>query len=228
MRSLSARLSLAFLLVAITAAALVAASMRLTGPERFNRLLREQERARLESLLTDYYTATGAFSGVGAALEAAGYLPEPGDRRQEFDPHPHATRRPGEALVFAPQATNRLAFALADEQGRVILSQLPNALPGGPAPADLMAQAEAIEVDGRTVGWILTPAEAFTLSPIEQAYLARSNQALWLAALGASGVALLIGLLLARSLARPLPRPDRRCPAHGRRCARTTGDGHRA
>jgi signal transduction histidine kinase len=204
MRSLSAKLSLAFLLVAITAAALVAASIRLTSPERLNRFLREQAHSELESLLVAYYAANGSFDGVQLALEAKGYLPALQDRRPDQDDgRPH---QPGGVLDGGQPvpAAGRLAFALADQNGLLLVSLLPNLPAGRRAPEALVQQGEPVEIDGRTVGWVLTPGEDFALTPQELAYLERTNQALWLAALGAVTVALLVGVLLARSLSRPL------------------------
>ena len=56
MRTLSRKLTLAFLLVAVIAAVLVAIIMRQTSPERLNVLLREQAHTQLETLLVDYLT----------------------------------------------------------------------------------------------------------------------------------------------------------------------------
>ena len=58
-RSLALKLTLAFLLVAVAAAGLVALFVRLSGAERLNQLLIDQNRAELESALVDYYTLNG-------------------------------------------------------------------------------------------------------------------------------------------------------------------------
>jgi signal transduction histidine kinase len=59
-------------------------------------------------------------------------------------------------------------------------------------------------VDGQAVGYALAIGSAPPLDPREERYLARTNQALFLAGLAATLVALLLGILLARSLTRPL------------------------
>ena len=63
-RSLVLKLTLAFLLVAVAAAGLVALFVRLSGAERLNQLLIEQNRAELEAALVDYYTLNGDWRGV--------------------------------------------------------------------------------------------------------------------------------------------------------------------
>jgi signal transduction histidine kinase len=67
-----------------------------------------------------------------------------------------------------------------------------------------LAQGESVEVNGAIVGTILTAARPPSLSPPEMAYLQRANVALLLASGGALLVALLVGVLLARTLTRPL------------------------
>ena len=59
-------------------------------------------------------------------------------------------------------------------------------------------------MDGRRVGDVLDAGRAPELNDREAQYLASTNQALPLAALGATAIALLLGILLARNLTRPL------------------------
>jgi len=192
MRTIFRKLTLAFLLVAVIAAVLVAVIVRLTSPERLNVLLREQARSQLETLLTDYYTANGSFDGVAAELAADGFLP----------PSPHQNQ-PGQP-PGSSHPNNRLVFALADEHGVVIVTMLPDYALGSQLSPDRLALGKTIEVNGRIVGTIFTPPDPFVFTAEEQAYLTRTSQALWLAAIGAIGVALVMGALLARTFARPL------------------------
>ncbi len=191
MKTISSKLTLAFLLVAVTAAVLVAVVVRLTSPERLNALLRDQARSQLEALLTDYYSAHGSLDGVETTLESEGYLPPPlhgGGPNQEPGPGP----------------SSRLVFTLADEHGLVLVSMLANFRVGSLLSTETLAGGYPVRSNGRLIATILTPPEPFQLTPVEQAYLNRTGQALWLAAGGASLVALAMGIILARSLARPL------------------------
>ena len=76
MHTISRKLILAFLLVAVIAAVLVAIIIRLTSPDRLNVLLREQAQSQLETLLIDYYTANGSFDGIATTLEGSGFVPQ--------------------------------------------------------------------------------------------------------------------------------------------------------
>lgn len=53
--ALTRKLTLAFLLIAVTIAAIVAVSIRLTNATRLNDLILEQQRANFAALVTDYY-----------------------------------------------------------------------------------------------------------------------------------------------------------------------------
>ncbi|KAF0108069.1 MAG: two-component system OmpR family sensor histidine kinase BaeS [Anaerolineaceae bacterium] len=201
MRTISRKLTLAFLLVAVIAAALVAVVVRLTSPDRLNALLRDQARAQLETVLVDYYTANGSFDGVATVLASSGFLPP--SPHQVQPGQPAGGVQPFDASQASPRES-RLVFALADERGVVILTMLPNYALGSQLPPDRLALGKVIEVDGRVIGTIFTPPDAFVFTSEEQAYLDRTSQALWLAALGAIAAALVTGVLLARSFARPV------------------------
>jgi signal transduction histidine kinase len=177
---------------------LVAVIVRLTSPERLNVLLRDQARVQLETVLVDYYTANGSFDGIATVLASSGFLP----------PSPHQVQ-PGQPAggvqpFDASPRESRLVFALADERGVVIITMLPNYTLGSKLPSDRLALGKVIEADGRVIGTIFTPPDAFVFTSEEQAYLDRTSQALWLAALGAVAAALVTGVLLARSFARPV------------------------
>ena len=187
---LKVKLTLAFLLVAVSAAGLVALFVRLSGAERLNQLLIEQNRAELKAALVDYYTLNGNWRGVEEYLRSTGNLPPL--------PPPPGSNNP------LPPQDRREMFGLAGLDGTVILPLLPDFQRGMQVPKNVLRKGEPIEIDGRIVGTILSPPQPVNLSQAEQAYLKRTNQALWLATGGAVLVALLGGVLLARSLASPV------------------------
>jgi len=190
-RSLALKLTLAFLLVAVAAAGLVTLFVRLSGPERLNQLLIDQNRANLKTALVDYYTAHGNWGGVEDYLRNTGNLP----------PLPPP---PGSNNHQPPQLDRREMFGVANRDGTVILPLLPQFPRGTRVPQNVMDKGEPVEVDGKVVGTILSPPKPVNLSTEEQAYLQRTNQALWLATGGAILVALIVGVLLARSLTSPV------------------------
>src|SRR4051794_23772411 len=62
--SLARKLTLAFLLVAVTAAMLVAVFIRLTNANQFNQLVVDQQRSAFETTLVSYYQSKGSWAGV--------------------------------------------------------------------------------------------------------------------------------------------------------------------
>jgi len=190
-RSLVLKLTLAFLLVAVAAAGLVALFVRLSGAEQLNQLLVEQNRVELETALVDYYTANGHWQGVEDYLRSTGNLPP-------LPPPPSSNNSQ------PPQLDRREMFGLANRDGIVILPLLPQFPRETRVPQNVLIKGEPVEVDGKVVGTILSPPEPVNLTTEELAYLERTNRALWLATGGAVLVALIVGVLLARSLTSPV------------------------
>jgi signal transduction histidine kinase len=94
-------------------------------------------------------------------------------------------------------------FLFTDLNGFVVVS-VPPFREGERVPDGLRARGVRVEVDGRLIGFMLPPDNPPPLDPREQQYLARTNRALLLAALGATALALLGGIVLSRTLTNPL------------------------
>jgi signal transduction histidine kinase len=97
----------------------------------------------------------------------------------------------------------RTLFGLVDSNG-VVISPVQNFQLGDHVSAAALAAGEAVEINGQVVGTILTANLPPGLTQEESAYLQRTNTALLLASLGAVAVALVVGILLARTLTHPL------------------------
>jgi len=190
-QSMALKLTLAFLLVAFAAAGLVTLFVRLSGAERLNQLIVDQNRTELEAALVNYYTLNGNWRGVEDYLRSTGNLP--------LIPPP-----PGGNNPQPPPGDRREMFGLAGPDGMVILPLLPDFRRGMRVPQNVIVKGEPVEVDGKIVGTILSPPQPVNLSPEEKAYLERTNQALWMATGGAVLVALIVGVLLARNLTSPV------------------------
>jgi signal transduction histidine kinase len=188
-RSLGVKLTLAFLSVALTVALLVAVALRLTSATQLDRLIVEQQRSELHTALVDYYTANGSWAGVQSELFEPGAFPGEGGNGGPHGNYGH---------------NRRGLFGLANANGVVISPLYPAYPPGERLNNRALAAGEAVEVDGQVVGTILTASLPPGLTAEERAYLQRTNTALLLAALGAVAVALIVGILLARTLTRPL------------------------
>jgi signal transduction histidine kinase len=197
LKSIYGKLTLAFMLVAFTAAALVALFIRLTSADRLMQLIIEQQRSSLEQALQDYYTANGSWEEVAENWQQIQSLTLPTPESPPPD-RPPEDNRPPEA--HSP----RNLFGLADAQGIVLVSVDPSYPSGSSLPQDVLKAGTPVIVDGETVGTILTARESPGFNPQEAQYLQRTNEALILAGIGALVVALIMGVLLARTLTRPL------------------------
>jgi signal transduction histidine kinase len=181
MRSLTVKLTLAFLVVALTGAGLVAIFLGRQTQREFNRFVLLNYQREIVNRVVDYYESRGSWDGL------VGEVPPTRWRRGD---------RPAPDL-----------FTLLDEEGRVLLAGRQYEV-GQQFTRSELERAVPIQVDGQTVGWMLfgqTPIQVRDLpgSP-ELDFLDRMQQALIWGALGATVVALLIGIFLARTISRPV------------------------
>ncbi|HOG46586.1 MAG TPA: ATP-binding protein [Anaerolineae bacterium] len=190
------KLTLAFVLVAVTTAALVAVFMRVTSADRLSRLIVDQQRAALTDTLADYYAANGSWAGVARAW--------PQSRREAPAAGPAVADDGDAATRPLPRRDRPLPFGLADAQGVVIIPADPDTPPGVQAPPGALRDGVPVLADGKQVGTVLVARWAPGLNPEEALFLERTHQALLLAVTVAVLVALCIGLLLARAFIRPL------------------------
>ncbi|MEJ2596768.1 MAG: HAMP domain-containing sensor histidine kinase [Anaerolineales bacterium] len=197
LKSLYWKLTLAFMLVAFTTAALVALFIRLTSANRLMQLVIEQQRSSLQQTLQSYYASNGSWVGVSqnwSQIQSL-VLPTPAAPPQD---HPPQDNHP-------PDGQDKRNFlGLADAQGTVIVPVDHNYPAGSSLPPDILRAGTPISVDGQQVGTILTANEPPGFNPQEAQFLQRTNEALIYAMLGALLVALAIGILLARTLTSPL------------------------
>jgi signal transduction histidine kinase len=197
LKSLYWKLTLAFMLVAFTTAALVALFIRLTSANQLMQLVIEQQRSSLQQTLQSYYAANGSWEGVAQNWSQIQSLVLPTPASPPPD-HPPPDNHP-------PDGQDRKNFlGLADTQGMVIVSVDPNYPAGSSLPASILQAGTPVSVDGQQVGTILTANEPPGFNPQEAQFLQRTNEALIFAMLGALLVALVIGILLARTLTHPL------------------------
>jgi two-component system sensor histidine kinase BaeS len=180
---LTQKLTLAFVLISLIVVGLAAIFVWLTTSTEFNKYLVDQRQGEFVSVVTDYYQEHGNWSGVDTALREQGLLPplaQPGS--QPPDPQP---------------------FALVDQNRMVIV-------PGGQYQVGqkiqkgVLDKGIGIEIDGLVVGTVLITGQTPVRSSIETKYLTSVNQSLLVAALGGMFIALVLGLVVARSLTHPV------------------------
>jgi two-component system sensor histidine kinase BaeS len=195
MRSLVVKLTLAFVLVGLTGAILVAVLVGLRTRSEFNRFLSERDQSVLATFLSDYYAAHKSWDGVADVLARTPPL--------DF----YSRRR-----VFV------------DANSRVVIGN-PSYPVGQSAPRSIVESGVAVQVDGQTVGTIIVNTSGAQPNapgppPQDAAFLDRVT---WAAAISA-GIAVLIALALGVFLARTLTRPLRELTTATQAMARGTLD----
>ncbi|MBI4927251.1 MAG: HAMP domain-containing protein [Anaerolineae bacterium] len=196
-RSLRWRLLIAFFLLALTTAGLVAVVIRFTNSDQLSQLIIEQQRSELNDRLVTYYTENGSWQGIenfwfDFRPDSGLTQPLPKDVQRGWDGRPNE------------RYDRRQLFGLLDENNRVIIPIYPDYPANSQVTQAAAQRGDAINVDGVRVGTILTAPYQPLFNPQEELFLQRTDRAIALAAVGAVLVALVLGLLLARSLTRPL------------------------
>jgi len=193
-RSITLRLILAFLLVSITVVALAAGITYWLTVREFKQLTFDQARDRFVADMTFYYQANASWDGV------LDYYQLRNSANSRFNPPPDSPPRGPGGGQPQPQT---LFFALADQSGRVLIPA-GNYQTGDTISQAALTQGTPITINGARVGTVLVVGSPPPLGALEQRYLYRTNLALLYAALGASAVALVLGIVLARALTHPI------------------------
>jgi two-component system sensor histidine kinase BaeS len=179
MRSLTVKLTLAFLLVGTIGAILVAVLVGQRTRSEFNRFLSEHDRATLVQALGTYYASHGNWNGVGGMLASTPPL--------DFYSH---------------------SMALVDAHGIVVLGNGSYAV-GQAVPASVRDGGTPVQVNGQPVGYALFvgPNDRADEAgppppPPDGSFLDRVTWAAATSAGIAALIALILGVLLARTLTR--------------------------
>jgi signal transduction histidine kinase len=184
MRSLTFKLVLAFILVGLIGAGLVAILVRAFAVRAFDRLVVNRARIEFYDDITALYERLGNWRAVLERLVQV---------RQNPPPDP---------LTGEPRSPLRV-FPLANQNGRMLIPSREYRR-GEQVPRSVLNRALPIEVDGQTVGWVLELPTAPALAPREQQYLQTLDKLIVRAGGAALALALLVGILLASTMTRPL------------------------
>jgi signal transduction histidine kinase len=180
MRSLAFKLTLAFLLVGLIGAMLMAFFLWQNTQRRFDQFVADRDRFSFVNVLAQHYHANGSWDGVERVFGRG--------RFQALGPYPrHA------ALVLV-DGDGRVVFIQGNEkQIRQLLRYVGR-------------RGIPIEVDGVVVGQLLSDPAANRPLPgsPESDFLTGMTRAITLSAVGATAIALVLGILLARTLTRPI------------------------
>lgn len=186
MRSLTLKLTLAFLAVGLIGALLVAFLLARQTRATFDAFVIRAYEEQVVPSLEAYYRTNNGWDDVAAAVQRAD------DRQAGMG----MTRR----HIWGP------AVALLDVDGTVLIGGL-GLVPGDEVPDRALRRSIAIEVDGDPVGYLLVGELVSSELPqnsAEYAFLRNINRATIVSALIAALIALLAGIVLARTIARPV------------------------
>ncbi|MFZ5818337.1 MAG: sensor histidine kinase [Chloroflexota bacterium] len=183
MRSITFKMVLGFLVIGLVSTLLVVLLARWNTKTEFTRFVANRRGEDFVAAIEAYYQTHGSWEGLPESLEWRGDPPPPMHDKDE--PKPGAR------------------FTLVDETGQVILAGAGFEL-GEQAPPEIVETGLPIQVDGETVAILLLERIPFGENPLETQFIQRTNQLMLYSALGATAVALLLGVFLSRTLTRPL------------------------
>jgi hypothetical protein len=210
-RSITIKLILAFLIVSITVVALASGITYWLTVREFKQLVFNQARDRFVADATVYYQVFGSWQGALAYFNMRDAFPGPGGGGPGPDTQPGGVvviqGQAGQGQSFQVQSTqgrsSTFSFLLADENGRVLVPSGTYKL-GDIVPTAKLNQGTPVTVNNQRVGTVLVLGSAPPLGSLEKQYLVRTNQALYYAAVGAALLALILGIILARTLTQPV------------------------
>jgi len=176
MRSLTFKMVIAFLGIALVSIALIVLFSRWNTNAEFSRYISDRRGEEVTIALGNYYQSTGSWSGL--------------QRFVRNNPHYQDFRNP--------------RFTLADANGMVVFAGPEGHLFGTYVPKEELEHGLPVDVNGEIVGTLIFGRFPLENNPLEREFIRRTNRMMLFSALGASLVALLIGIFLSRTLTRPI------------------------
>ncbi len=181
MRSITLKLILSFLGISLVSVLLIVVFARYTTDREFRQFTTNNNRSTLMETLQDYYITQGSWKGIERAELFLRY-----SARNDNPP---------------PKPYNPLT--VTDQYGKVIRAGS-NFKLGATLPEEEIKHGTPIQVDGKTVGYLIFSQPPFDQDSPERDFLNRTTNFLIYSALGTIAVALLLGILLSRSLTSPI------------------------
>lgn len=185
--SLRTRLILSYLVIALLTATLIYLLIRATSDQRLKTLVLEQQISEMEEQVTAWYALEGSWEGFESYFKAL---------------HP-----PNAILAGSdgdPRTPPDGAHGIVAADGEVLI-RFRDFRPGERVPDAILVDALPIVVEQQMVGYIVPDDQTgISLAGEERVYLQRTNQVVLVAGAIGIGVALVMGLGLARVLLRPI------------------------
>lgn len=176
---LTPKLILSFLAVSVVSAGLLMVAAGIATDREFDSFINKRFKEELAEELASYYSQHHSWDGLEA----------------EFGQRKH-----GQGAMHG--RNDEPSFFITDEDGAVIVPDRMRPT-GWQIEEDDLQNGEPIVVDGETVG-ILFLSDTMMRSPVDYAFLNNVYRSILISAAGATLLALLIGILLSRSITRPV------------------------
>ncbi len=180
MRSISLKLALAFLMVSLVSILSIVILARWNTGTEFRDFIFDQNQQSLVTALSEHYQSYGSWEN----LEGTGIFPPPPGQYQRFE-------------------DRRFPYTLTDPAGKVVLAG-PGHHAGDWLKPDQLGAGIPVEVDGQPVGVLIVSRNSLRQDPREEAFIARVTFFFLISAVGTAALALLLGVLLSRTLTRPI------------------------
>ena len=182
MRTITFKLVLGFLIVGLISIALMLVLARWNTNQEFSRFVTDRAQTDLVITLTRYYQTNGSWDKVESLF------PPPSNNPLDANHNDHPTP----------------PFTLTDASGVVRLGR-DRFTVGEQVPASDLGQGVEIKVNDQTVGILLMGSrQPFANDPRALEFVQRNTVLLIYSSLGATLVALLLGILISRTLTRPI------------------------
>ncbi len=194
MRSLTLKITIAFLLVSLFVVVLGSVFSRLFTVREFEQLVINRTLDTFIERVQDHYSNFGNIQNISNASNWQTRIPH------WYENNPPPTM--GEFHV-EPRMPFPGNFTLVDQEGFVVLPSGTYQL-GEQLPKSVLSNGTSIELDGEKIGVVLITGKMPMLDKRDEQFLNRIDQALIAAALVAMVFAVLMAIFFARSLTRPL------------------------
>ena len=181
MRSITLKLILSFLIISLVSVLLIVVFARYTTGREFRQFTEDNNRSTLMETLQSYYVTNGSWDGIERAELLTRY-PAPNN---------NPPRRPYNPLT------------VTDRHGKVLRAGS-NFKLGATLSEEFIERGAPIQVDGETVGYLIFSSPPFDENSPERDFLNRTTTFLIYSALGTMAIALILGVLLSRSLTSPI------------------------
>lgn len=192
LQSLRSKLILTFLIVSVAGTLLTTLIVYTSNRRAFDDLLHEQRNAVFVDELEAYYASNGSWADVNASLRGRLQLLHDSEQASASDERPP---------VLPPEVPP--PFIIVDAGNRVVVPNPQYAI-GDTVAFDLLSDGFALQVEGEQVGTLILDSEAAAPTTAEAQFLADTNRALLIGALGATAVAIFLAVIIARTLTQPL------------------------